>query len=214
MEDWRMAHNRRVTRGCGLLEGFLAKKRASLADRFIPDWCAKGGRILDMGCGSYPYHLINSGFSERYGVDKSISERDYESLRQDNIHIRQFNVEDGERLPFDDQFFDVITMLAVLEHIEPPDVIRVLSDVFRLLKKDGVFILTTPPPWTDRLLLIMAGLGLVSAEEIKDHKAAYRRGEITSLLQKAGFRREDIKSGYFEMFLNLWAVGRRTERQG
>ena len=41
----------RVTRGFGLLEGVLAKKRASLANSLIPA-SLRTDRILDIGCGS------------------------------------------------------------------------------------------------------------------------------------------------------------------
>ena len=101
-------------------------------------------------------------------------------------------------------------MLAVLEHIEPSHVSRIINDVFRILKDDGIFILTTPPPWTDRLLLIMAGLGLVSVTEIKDHKDTYKPEKIINLLQGAGFQRERVRYGYFEMFMNIWVAARKA----
>jgi hypothetical protein len=51
-----------VTRGSGLFERFLADKRISLANKLIPDshW---QGRILDIGCGEFPYFLLNMTFS-------------------------------------------------------------------------------------------------------------------------------------------------------
>jgi 2-polyprenyl-3-methyl-5-hydroxy-6-metoxy-1,4-benzoquinol methylase len=205
----KMSDNHHVTRSYGLLEGFLAKRRACLAGRLIPDGHRRG-RILDIGCGIHPYHLINTGFFEKYGIDKTIREKDYESLKDDNIFIRTFNIEDGGNLPFEDEHFDVITMLAVLEHVEPSHVSRILNDVFRVLKNDGIFILSTPPPWTDRLLLIMAGLGLVSVTEIKDHKDTYRSEKIIFLLREAGFQREKIRYGYFEMFMNIWVAARKA----
>lgn len=201
----KMSENNHVTRSYGLLEGFLAKRRAHLASGLIPDG-RRTGRILDIGCGIHPYHLINTEFFEKYGIDKTIREKDYESLKNENIFIRTFNIEDGGKLPFDDNYFDVVTMLAVLEHIEPSHVSRVVNDVFRVLKDDGIFILTTPPPWTDRLLLVMAGLGLVSVTEIKDHKDTYNPEKIIDLLQKAGFQRKNARYGYFEMFMNIWVA--------
>jgi 2-polyprenyl-3-methyl-5-hydroxy-6-metoxy-1,4-benzoquinol methylase len=200
-----MSDNNCITRSYGLLEGFLAKRRSRVAGRLISDGYRRG-RILDIGCGIYPYHLINTGFFEKHGVDKAIREQDYESLKEDNIFIRAFNIGDRGSLPFEDEHFDVITMLAVLEHIEPLHVSRIISDVYRVIKTGGMLILSTPPPWTDRLLLIMAGLGLVSVTEIKDHKDTYQPEKIISLLQEAGFQREKVRYGYFEMFMNIWVT--------
>lgn len=204
-----MTDNHHVTRSYGLLEGFLAKKRTHLTGRLIPERHRKG-RILDIGCGTHPYHLMNTVFFEKHGIDKSIREKNYESLKKDNIFIKSFNIEGEDNLPFEDNYFETITMLAVLEHIEPSHVSRIINDVFRILKDDGIFILTTPPPWTDRLLLIMAGLGLVSVTEIKDHKDTYKPEKIINLLQRAGFQRERVRYGYFEMFMNIWVAARKA----
>jgi hypothetical protein len=52
----------------------------------------------------------------------------------------------------------------------------------------------------------MARLRLVSPEEIEEHKGAYSRSSISATLQKAGFSNKNIKSGYFEMFMNTWST--------
>jgi hypothetical protein len=58
-----------VTRGDVLLEGFLAKKQAHLANRLIPPHLREG-RILDIGCGAYPNFLLNTVCAEKSGLDK------------------------------------------------------------------------------------------------------------------------------------------------
>lgn len=59
----------KVTRGYGLLEYFLAIQRARIANKFIED-THKNGRILDIGCGSYPIFLLTSKFMEKIGIDR------------------------------------------------------------------------------------------------------------------------------------------------
>ncbi|MHB8158152.1 MAG: hypothetical protein ACYDEQ_12275 [Desulfocucumaceae bacterium] len=49
----------------------------------------------------------------------------------------------------------------------------------------------------------MAGMRLVSPEEINEHKDTFSRPKIRVLLETAGFDR--VETGYFEMGLNLWA---------
>jgi hypothetical protein len=53
----------------------------------------------------------------------------------------------------------------------------------------------------------MAKIKLVSADEINDHKDSYNHNDITKHLLNAGFNKERIYTGYFELFLNNWAYG-------
>ncbi len=191
-----------VTRGNGLLEGFLAKKRARLADSLIPA-SRRAGRILDIGCGSFPYFLTSIDFAGKYALDKTAAEgnRDLDRL---GITFVNFDIEAGERLDFEDEYFDVVTMLAVFEHIEPARLTDFVKDIHRVLKKRGVYILTTPAAWTQNLLKIMARLNLVSSSEIDEHKGAYSHGSIAALLERSSFAPEKMEFGYFEMFMNNW----------
>ncbi len=191
----------KVTRGNGALEGFLARQRVRLADRLIPER-ARSGRILDVGCGTSPLFLMTTRFHEKYGLDK-ILDADAR-CRGQNIIIENHDMERKETLPYGDGFFDVVTMLAVFEHIEPADLVSTLKEVNRVLKPEGVYILTTPAAWTDRLLKILAKLKLVSKEEIEEHKDTYNHKKIIGLLTGAGFNEGKIQYGYFEAYLNLW----------
>jgi len=201
----------KATRGCGLLEGFLARKRAKMADKLIPSHLRKG-RILDIGCGTYPFFLFNTSFSEKYGLDKAVQESDFNTFQKDRIHLKRYDVEQEGILPFDNGYFDVVTMLAVFEHIEPKRVVSLLKEIQRVLKPGGMFIMTTPASWTDGLLRLMAKLRLVSPVEIGEHKDTYTAQKIVSMLEKAGFPKELINYGYFECFINIWVIGVNSTR--
>jgi SAM-dependent methyltransferase len=194
--------NKNATRGRGLLENFLSRKRARIVDNLIPDNLRKG-RILDIGCGAITFFLANTNFNKKYGLDLEISQA------KENIILRRFDIEEAACLPFGDNFFNVVTMMAVFEHIKPLRLNNVLKEIKRVLKPNGRFILTTPCPWTDKLLKIMAKLELVSSEEISEHKKAYDCEDLRNYLEKAGFLKEKIKFGYFEFFLNSWAYAEK-----
>ena len=162
---------------------------------------SRTGRLLDIGCGTYPYFLINTRFQERFGVDKVMGRKQAGSLC-----LSKFDLEHDSALPFDDGYFNVVTMLAVIEHVEPNRVVSILRECHRVLKMGGTFIITTPAWWTDKLLRGMAMLRLVSPEEILEHKDGYNRSKITSLLQGCGFDYDKIIFGYFELFMNMWVT--------
>lgn len=190
-----------VTRGYGLLENFLSKIRAKIANRKIPEKL-RSGRILDIGCGKIPFFLLSTRFKERYGIDYAIENATaprYEGITLKNMDLSL------RKIPFEDDHFDAVTMLAVFEHIEPRLLVQTISEVRRVLKPGGRFILTTPCPWTDKLLRVMAKIRLVSQKEIEEHKGAYGNKAIRQTLEAAGFERDKIKLGYFEFFLNNWA---------
>jgi SAM-dependent methyltransferase len=100
-------------------------------------------------------------------------------------------------------------MLAVFEHVTPERLVSLVSDIRRVLTPGGLYVLTTPAKWTDALLRHMARAGLVSSEEIDDHKAQYTHPEIAAVLTAAGFAANHQRFGYFQGYLNLWATARK-----
>jgi SAM-dependent methyltransferase len=192
-----------VTRGHGLLEGFLANRRAHRANRLIrPE--LRSGRILDIGCGSYPLFLSRCTFAEKFGIDQVVEEGLLDDAALKGTTLVKFDVERDGKLPFDDGFFDVVTALAVFEHIEPPRLVSLLAEVRRVLRQGGQLVMTTPAPWTGGILTVMAKLRLVSAVEIEEHEGAYSRQAIHTTLREAGFHPDKIRSGYFELLMNTW----------
>lgn len=191
-----------VTRGNGILEGFLARWRASKADGLIPDE-ARQGRILDIGCGTSPLFLNSITFSEKHGLDRVLN-TDTLPSRENIIKFKNHDLEKDRTIPYEDCYFNVVSMLAVFEHIDPKMLCDILREIHRVLKPDGLLILTTPAAWTNPLLKFLAKCNLVSREEIEEHKDAYSHEKVVQLMSSAGFNRCNITYGYFEIFSNLW----------
>ena len=194
----------RSTRGDGALEDFLGRRRSRLADGLIPaQW--RTGRVLDIGCGVHPQFLLHTEFGEKHALDKLTTPEYGGRYREEKIALIHCDIETETRRPYDDDCFDVVTMLAVVEHLRLMRLIPIMMEVHRILKPGRKYILTTPPLWTRLLLRLMARLGLVSPEEIREHKYAYSSAIIRSALQEAGFPEGNIRVGYFELGMNMWA---------
>lgn len=193
----------RTTRGYGYLEPFLARQRAQIADQLIPNELRQG-RILDIGCGSFPYFLSHTYFKEKFAIDQ-------QQKPQSVININWFslNLNDEPFLPFEDEYFSAITMLAVVEHLNPPSLVSLFTDVYRTLKPNGKLIITTPAAWSDGILKVLARLRLVSKEEIDEHAFVYTLPLLGWYFGRAGFEMKAVKFGYFEFLLNLWATATR-----
>lgn len=191
------------TRGNGILEPFLARMRARQANRLIPN-NLRAGRILDIGCGSYPYFLSHTVFKEKYAVDRLATD----GLHAD-IHWHTLDLNNSSSFPFEDGYFNVITMLAVIEHLSPAYLVDIFKEANRLLLPGGMVILTTPAAWSDNLLHWMSRLRLVSKEEIDEHIFAYTLPLLGWYFGVAGFKMENVRFGYFEFWLNLWATAQK-----
>ncbi len=195
-----------VTRGHGRLEAWLAEQRRRKAESLIPA-SLRGGAVLDIGCGSWPLFLLGTEFAERYGIDR-IPRRPGGDLEGRGIRLIDHDVQRDPRLPFAAERFAVVTMLAVFEHVEPGPLTDLLREVRRVLVPGGLYVFTTPAAWTGGILTALARLGLVSREEIDEHKGSYRHREIRTVLREAGFAPPGTRMGYFEAFMNTWGTAR------
>lgn len=198
-----MIENSKYTRGKGLLENLLARLRAKKADNLIPKHLRQG-RILDIGCGTRPYFLSHTFFSEKIAIDQQEPTKSPTDILWHKIDL---NIR--PHLPFDDNFVDVVTMLAVVEHLNPDSLSKLFKDIYRILKPEGVVVITTPAPWSDRLLEWMALSRLVSEEEIREHAFVYTLPLLGWYFGRAGFPMEKIHFGYFELMFNMWAIAER-----
>ena len=194
---------RKVTRGKGLLEAFLAQRRAAMANRLIPAQLRQG-RILDVGCGSYPYFLSHTSFKEKFAIDQLAP-----TVEMKEIQWHRVNLNAQPKLSFKPAYFNVITMLAVAEHLNPTSLEQLLKEAHRALKPGGRVVITTPAAWSDGLLHLMARLHLVSSEEIDEHVYAYTLPMLGWYFGRAGFKMQRVRFGYFELGLNMWAVAER-----
>lgn len=103
----------------------------------------RGRVVLDAGCGTGygAAYLASRGAARVYGIDMAADAIEYSRVhyQRDNVI---FSVMDCTTLDFPDETFDVVVSLEVIEHLG--DAERYLSEMRRVLKADGVFILSTP----------------------------------------------------------------------
>ena len=99
--------------------------------------------ILDVGClnGNF-YDFINTNkhkIKTFSGID--ISEKLIEVAKK-RFPEQKWKVADCHSLPFDDNSFDVVTALEIIEHIEEPE--KMLQEMMRVTRPNGSVIITTP----------------------------------------------------------------------
>lgn len=101
-------------------------------------------RILDYGCGGgrLVIFLLLDGYGEVYGVDVVPQEMNNGFIKNLGINKEFFYSYDKKKLPFENEFFDVVISQQVLEHVHNLD--DYYSEAARVLKKGGVALLDFP----------------------------------------------------------------------
>ncbi len=183
------------------LEHFLRQMRKKQVLREFPK--KEKISLLDIGCG-WNAELLRDLESHIYrgvGVDFKAPNIATPKITTLKVHLNQ-------ELPFKNDEFEVVTLIAVLEHLDNPK--EVLSEIQRVLKKDGVLILTTPSWIAKPILEFLAfKVGIVNKDEILDHKRYYNRRELIKLFDY--FEKLKIKNHkYFQLGCNNLLVAKKN----
>jgi len=98
----------------------------------------RNGKLLDIGCGSGEFLLkMKSRGMECYGIEPY--DFDAEFAKRHSLKIFHGHLSDAE---FPDEYFDVITLNHVFEHVHNPS--ETLQETHRILKTGGSLIIAVP----------------------------------------------------------------------
>lgn len=154
----------------------------------------KGKKILDLGSGdgSFTYLIAKAG-ADVVGIDNEelglkYARENLESVDKDKKLQYKFIAGSAYELPFEKDNLDFIFCCDVIEHLNEPD--RMLTEVSRVLKKGGKFILTTPYKLTE-------------IPQDKNHVREYYPSELEQLLSKY-FTAVGVKSTHHMLWRSIY----------
>lgn len=165
----------------------IYKAKIDFLENFLRNF-PKDKKILDVGCG------------EGILVEKFIK-LDYDmvglDLNYSSKYVKQGNV---LRMPFKNSEFNLILCLDLIEHLTFDEQEASLKEIKRVLKKDGLLLLTIPnlAHLASRLSFLFAGR-LIRTSGIERHKGDRPLNEYIKLLKKYNFKIIKIK-GIFPTF--------------
>jgi len=190
---------------------------SDFGDKYLSD---KNGKLLDIGCGlGFFVKKVNSYENWQafgYEISKTAVDFAVNELRLKNVFCGK-----AEETDFPENYFDIITLWDVIEHIPNPD--KILNYISLILKEDGFLFIHTPN----------ANIQLVKAKikklfygmkpemhylEARDHINTYTADSISSVLRRHNFEFIEFihlppiqsvsgsKSKFYIFIKNLWFI--------
>lgn len=117
---------------------FLGRRRIIkkvLNDLALPN----NAKILEVGCGTGGNLLLLSHYGEVFGIELDKFAREY-AMKRGKACVMPGSL--PHDIPYQDNFFDLIVLLDVLEHVEEDDIS--LVKLFNKLKLGGYLLITVP----------------------------------------------------------------------
>ena len=157
-------------------------------------------RVLDFGCGTGGWLCCLDPYGTVSAVDADLDAVRFTQARgRDDVQ----QVAPGERLPFADGTFGLLSALDVLEHIE--DDLEAVRELRRVARPGALLLVTVPAfafLWGDQ-------------DEISQHFRRYTPRRLQALLEEGGFAVEHVSCFNSVLFPVVAAVrtGRRLVRR-
>jgi methionine biosynthesis protein MetW len=168
--------------------------RHKAAVKFIND-----GRILDLGCGDGLFLDILKN-KEICGVGLDISEISVSKAREKGLDAKQFDFT-KDLLPFENNSFDTVVILDVLEHLYQPE--KVLAEANRVSRK---YLVVSVPNFSSLPARIQMLLGRTpeNNKPRQGHIYWMSYAIVKRLLEQSGFEIQEIKvNSFFSKFFGL-----------
>ncbi|MBL7073049.1 MAG: class I SAM-dependent methyltransferase [Candidatus Omnitrophica bacterium] len=141
---------------------------------------ARRGKLLDIGCahGFFIEAALNTGW-EASGIDLSKQAVQYAEGR--GLEVSNSTLFEKK---YKDNYFDVITMFYVLEHL--PDPGKYLKEIHRVLKPSGVLLVRVPHTTPIVKMLKMFNISN-TLYDVPSHLTDFSPQSLKHILKKTGF---------------------------
>jgi SAM-dependent methyltransferase len=167
--------------------------------RISARWIPTGSRVLDIGChqGEFLTYLGNK-ISPSVGIDPLLNSE--LPMKQHQLLPWVFR----DVLPFKNQSFDVISLLATIEHLYNQE--ELAKESWRLLKPGGRVVITMPSQFVDKILEVFKFFRFVDGMSLEEHHGLDVK-DLPVIFEQEGFILKEWRT--FQLGMNNLIVFER-----
>jgi len=151
-----------------------------------------GGKVLDVGFSDgYLLQVLAKNNYNLFGIDISVKNIAItaKELGAKGISVKLVQSE-SKKMPFVDDFFDLVFLGDILEHLDNNDLALTLQEVYRVLRSGGRIIITTPYRQNIKESLVLCPK-CSHLFEPNGHMQSFDEKNLAGFLCQVGFK--DIK---------------------
>ena len=169
---------------------------SSVDRRLVNKVPLRGKKLLNVGCGSY---LVSDFYFAMKGADVVSIDMDKQAIRiaknklakldSKNEFNLQVMLEDGRKLPFPENTFDIVVSFSAVEHMEKyDDRLKAIEEMARVVKPGGFIVLTGP----NFLNLPVTFFSERMFKRTGEYEHRYTPYELKNMLKKCGLKIEEF----------------------
>ncbi|HTB32628.1 MAG TPA: class I SAM-dependent methyltransferase [Bacteroidia bacterium] len=204
-QDWDIywaAKNRKANAAYDFLAGIYRRLIVkNILNHFIFKYFTKGSEILHAGCGS---GQVDVDIAPKYNIT-ALDISKHALLIYERVHKGKCKTIQGNifKMPFNDETFDGVYNLGVMEHFTPEEINQILVECKRVLKHKGRIVILWPPTFGFTVFVLDSAhfiLNKIFRMNVKLHPA-----EITRLRSEK-FAQEVFKAAGFNVIKYYFGI--------
>lgn len=107
--------------------------------------CTGGERVLEVGFGTgLAFPNLHDTYKEIHGIDLTADIHAVQSVFEPTGIPLFLEKGDVLKMPYQDNFFDTVLLVSILEHLKPAELKQAFAEVNRVLKPGGQMVYGTP----------------------------------------------------------------------
>ncbi len=183
-------------------------------NHFIKTTFAPGSSILHAGCGAGQVDTDVVRWAKVTALDISPKALErYRALHGDQVTLKHGSIFE---LPFEDDSFDGIYNLGVMEHFTEEQIQQILHEFHRVLKNEGNIVLFWPPEF-GLSVRVLKGVHFVLHRWMKNNTKLHpdeisrvqSQNHVSRILSKAGFEMTGYYFGCRDLFTHAIVIGQK-----